>query len=151
VSKAYNFNEASSGTYDITARNLFYLVDDSAKVTPIYATNGAHTARVSGKIPATRPAHQTRASYNGCSSSQQSQLVSAAAAAQNYAGAAFSYLQSHTSSSSRFTTWFGTYTSSHHTTVLNHFSNLNSNDYSAYSYDCTCNDAGVYAYTFPDE
>jgi peptidyl-Lys metalloendopeptidase len=151
VSKAYNFNDASIGTLDIKARNLFYLVDDSAKVTTIYAETEAHTARLAAKIPTARPAHQKRAQYNGCSSSEQSQLVAAAAAAQNYAAGAFQYLQSHTSSTSRFTTWFGTYSSSHHSTVLNHFSNLNSNDYSSYTYDCTCNDAGVYAYTFPDE
>ncbi|KAF7763478.1 hypothetical protein Agabi119p4_8015 [Agaricus bisporus var. burnettii] len=151
LSEAYSFNEVNEGSYAIKARNLFYLVDDSAKVTPIHATTEAHTARLSGNLSTTRPTIQKRASYVGCTASEQSILVSAASAAQNYASGARSYLQSHTSSSSRFTTWFGTYTSSHHNTVLDHFSKISSNDFSSYTYDCTCNDAGVFAFVFPDQ
>ena len=61
------------------------------------------------------------------------------------------YTTAHTSSTTRFTTWFGTYSSSHHSTIQTHFSNLNSNTYSSYHFDCTCTDSGTYAYVYPDE
>ena len=59
------------------------------------------------------------------------------------------YLQAHTSSTSRFNTWFGTYSAADHSTVLTHFTNLNGNNYSAYSFDCSCTDYGVWAYSRP--
>jgi peptidyl-Lys metalloendopeptidase len=148
---AYNFSDAGEGTYSFEARNLFYAVDDSTKVTPVHATVESHTARVSGKLAVSRPVIQSRATYNGCSSSQQSSLVSAASAAQSYAASALSYLQSHTSATTRYTTWFGTYSSDRHSTVLSHFSHLSSNNFAANTYDCTCTDAGTYAYVYPDE
>jgi len=151
LSAAYNFTAAGEGAYSFEARNLFYLVDDSAKITPIYAQAEAHTARVSGKLAVTRPNVHRRAAYNGCSSSQQSSLVSAASAAQSYASSALSYLQSHTSATTRFTTWFGTYTSTRHSTVQSHFSAISGGSFSSFTYDCTCTDSGTYAYVFPDD
>lgn len=59
----------------------------------------------------------------------------------------FSYLNAHTSSTPRFTTWFGSYTSSHRSTVLSHYSNLNG-DPNSVTYDCsTCDMADTFAYT----
>ena len=60
----------------------------------------------------------------------------------------YSYLQSHTAASPRYTTWFGAYTSSRHSTVLSHYSNLNSNDYTSYTYDCSTCTSTAYAYTY---
>jgi peptidyl-Lys metalloendopeptidase len=149
VSTTYNFKR--EGSYTFEARNLFYAVDDSDNVTQIHADVEAHTARVSGKLTASRPAAEKRATYNGCSSSQQSGLVPAASTAATYAANALSYLQSHTSSTSRFNTWFGTYTSAHHSTVLSHFTSINSNNFNSFTFDCTCTDAGTYAYVYPTE
>lgn len=145
---AYNFTAAGEGAYSFEARNLFYLVDDSAKVTPVYALAEAHSARVSGKLAVTRPNIEKRATYNGCSSSRQSDLASAASAAQNYASSALSYLQSHTSSTTRYATWFGAYDSTRHNTVQSHFSNISGGNFSSFTYDCTCTDAGTYAYVY---
>ncbi|CDO73189.1 hypothetical protein BN946_scf185007.g244 [Trametes cinnabarina] len=52
--------------------------------------------------------------------------------------------------SSRYTTWFGSYTSSHHNTVLSHYTKMNGNNYSSFTYDCTCTDPSTYAYVYPD-
>jgi peptidyl-Lys metalloendopeptidase len=130
---------------------LFYLVDDSAKITAIYANAEAHNARVSGKLAVAQPTLEKRASFNGCSASQQNDLNAAASAAQNYAGDAASYLRSHTSATPRFTTWFGPFTSSRYNTVGSHFNNIAGNTFSAFAYDCTCTEAGTFAYVYPDQ
>ncbi|EPQ60339.1 peptidyl-Lys metalloendopeptidase [Gloeophyllum trabeum ATCC 11539] len=159
ISSAYNFTTPGEGRYSFEARNVFYHVDDDGVVGDVLYANheDVHTLSLSGKLVKARvsptPASRfgKRESYNGCSSSQKSALVSAAPAAQTYVANALSYLKSHTSSTTRYTTWFGTYTSSRHSTVQTHFNNLNGNDYSSFTYDCTCTDSGTYAYVYPDD
>lgn len=63
----------------------------------------------------------------------------------------YSYTKANTASTTRFTTWFGTFTTAHHTTIQTHYTNLNGNTYSSYEFDCTCTDSGTYAYVYPDE
>ncbi|KAJ3527845.1 hypothetical protein NM688_g8073 [Phlebia brevispora] len=84
-----------------------------------------------------------------CSASQETTLVAAALAAQNYAAAALSYTLARSISPPRFLTWFGT--AADHDTVLIHFTNLSGNNYSAHSLDCACSctDSSVYAYSGP--
>jgi peptidyl-Lys metalloendopeptidase len=62
-----------------------------------------------------------------------------------------SYLTSHTSTTDRYTQWFGTYTSARHSTVLSHFTNMVSHPYTDYTYDCSCTESGTYAYVYPDQ
>ncbi|KAG6908007.1 hypothetical protein DXG01_006542 [Tephrocybe rancida] len=149
LSEAYAF--AKEGEYAVVANNLFYIVDAQKQAVPVYATVEAHSANLTGKLAVKRPAQFKRATYNGCSSSEQSGLVSAASGAQSYAASALSYLNAHTSSTTRFVTWFGTYTAAHHTTVTSHYSKISGNNFSSNTYDCTCTDSGTYAYVYPDE
>ncbi|OBZ68536.1 Peptidyl-Lys metalloendopeptidase [Grifola frondosa] len=154
LSAAYNFTTSGAGTYTIEALNVFNYIDPETNApVEIWADAEAHTAAVSGKLAIVRATSTLtrRATYNGCSSSEQSGLVTAASAAQSYVAGALSYLQTHTAATPRYTTWFGSYTSSRHSTVLQHYTNMNGNDYSSYSFDCTCTDAGTYAYVYPDE
>ncbi|KAL4246974.1 secreted metalloproteinase M35 [Abortiporus biennis] len=152
LSAAYNFTSSGAGAYTVEANNLFHYVDPATnKAVPIYANAEVHSAKVAGQLAVARNTLTKRATFTGCSSSQQSGLNAAAPAAQTYAANALSYLQAHTSSTSRYTTWFGTYTSSRHSTVLTHYTNLNSNTYSSYHFDCTCTDSGTYAYVYPDD
>ncbi|KAG6873177.1 hypothetical protein C0995_001787 [Termitomyces sp. Mi166 len=148
LSEAYAF--AKEGEYNIVSNNRFYIVNAQKEAVPIYATAEAHTTTLTGKLAVPRFTQIKRATYDGCSSSEQSSLISAASGAQTYAANALSYLNSHTSSTTRFVTWFGTYTSSHHSTVTSHFNAISSHDISAYTFDCTCTDAGTYAYVYPD-
>ncbi|KAH9944017.1 peptidyl-Lys metalloendopeptidase [Epithele typhae] len=150
LSKAYNFTTSGEGKYTIEASNLFHYVDAEGKVQELRADAEAHVAALSGKLAVSRPLER-RASYNGCSSSRQSSLVTAASSAQSYAASALSYLNSHTSSTTRYTTWFGTYTSSRHSTVQSHFSKISGGSYSSFTYDCTCTDSGTYAYVYPSD
>ncbi|KAI8873096.1 peptidyl-Lys metalloendopeptidase [Ramicandelaber brevisporus] len=78
-------------------------------------------------------------SFVGCSATQQNDINTAAANAQRYAADASRYLNSHTSATPRYTTWFGTYTASRHNTVRDHFNKISGNHFSSYTYDCsTC-------------
>ena len=61
------------------------------------------------------------------------------------------YASAHTAATDRFTTWFGAYSAADHNTIVTHFTNLNSNNYSAYAFDCYCTDSGVYAYSSPSK
>ncbi|KAF7793438.1 hypothetical protein EIP86_004550 [Pleurotus ostreatoroseus] len=153
LSTAYNFTSSGPGHYSFAAVNRFHYVDpETGEPVKVYAEQPqAHTAAVSGKLSVSRPSLARRETYNGCSSSEESSLVSAASAAQSYAASALSYTEAHTSSTTRFTTWFGTFSTSHHSTIQTHFTNLNSNSYASYTYDCTCTDSGTYAYVYPDD
>lgn len=50
----------------------------------------------------------------------------------------------------RYTYWFGTYSSSRFSRVKTTFTNLN-NKFSTWWYDCSCTESGTYAYTYPSE
>lgn len=152
VAHSYNFTRSGAAKYDFHARNAFLVVNDDSSISTIYADSSAHAAHISGKLASPRPTITLgkRASYNGCSASQQTALVSAAAAAQSYAAAASSYASSKTASTTRYTTWFGTYTTSRHSTVVSQYSKISSNTFSSFTFDCTCTDSGTYAYVYPD-
>ncbi|KAG6894865.1 hypothetical protein C0992_004261 [Termitomyces sp. T32_za158] len=149
LSEAYAFDK--EGEYKIVSNNQFYLVNVKKEAATINATVNTYTTTLTGKLSTDRFTQVKRATYYGCSSSEQSSLVSAASGAQSYAANAYSYLYSHTSSTSRFDTWFGTYASSRHSVVLSHFDNISNNNFASFNYDCTCTDSGVYAYVYPDD
>lgn len=90
MSAAYNLTLSGEGQYDIEANNLFHVVDANNAIVPVYAEAEAHSAKVQGKLAVAPSTLAKRISYNGCSSSQQSQLVTAASNAQSYAAGAYS-------------------------------------------------------------
>ncbi|KAJ8462294.1 hypothetical protein ONZ51_g10989 [Trametes cubensis] len=154
LSAAYNFTLPGAGKYTVEPSNLFHFVDpETNEPVEIRADTETHVAAVSGKLTVVRPTPTLtkRETYNGCSSSEKTGINSAASAAQSYVAGALSYLQSHTAASPRYTTWFGSYTSSRHSTVLSHYTNMNGNDYTSFTYDCTCDEADTYAYVYPDD
>ncbi|TFK72457.1 zincin [Pluteus cervinus] len=153
LSKAYDFSSSGEGTYDVEARNTFYIVQDDDKLDTIFAATEAHTTEVVGSLAARAvpTGHLSRrATYRSCSESQRSQLVEAAAAAQTYVANVVAYLQSHMSDNPLYTTWFGVLTPSRWSTVLSHFISISSVPFSSYTFDCSCTDAGTYAYVYPD-
>ncbi|KAI9242561.1 MAG: zinc peptidase from Grifola Frondosa [Podila humilis] len=91
-----------------------------------------------------------RATFRGCSADQQDQLNDAATGAQNLAASASSYINSHNSATPRYTTWFGSFTPERHSTVASHYTNIESNSFSSYIYDCTCTDPNETGYVYPD-
>jgi len=90
--------------------------------------------------------YDKRAGFNSCSDDQQSQLHDAAGGAQTYATNTYSYVSGISSGTPRFTTWFGAYDDDHKGTVQNHLGLISGNDFSSFTFDCSCTDPGVYAY-----
>ncbi len=89
-------------------------------------------------------------SYTGCTTSRQSLLVTARNNASTYAANSFNYLNAGTTGA-RYTTWFGTYSSSRYSTVRTHFSNIRSAmDTASVRFNCTCTDS-AYAYVYPSQ
>jgi len=148
----YNFTVSGEASYNIYAKNTFYIVNADSTISTLHADVDSHSAKLSGKLAVARSTLVKRATYNGCTSSQRSSIVSAASAAQNLAARALSYASSHTSSTPRYTTWFGAYTAARHSTVVSHYSAIDSTPFSSYTFDCsTCTEADTYAYVYPDE
>jgi peptidyl-Lys metalloendopeptidase len=89
-------------------------------------------------------------SYSLCSSSQQTSVSTAVNSAKTYANNTSTYLNGIASGTTRYTTWFGSYTSTRLTTARNHFTNIkNAFANSAVVVDCSCTDSGTYAYVYP--
>ncbi|QRO02075.1 peptidase M35 [Archangium violaceum] len=89
-------------------------------------------------------------SYSGaCTSSEQSSISTAVTNARTYANNASTYLNGITSGTSRYTTWFGTYSTTNVGTARSHFTNIkNAFANAAIVVDCSCSDS-YYAYVYP--
>ena len=90
-------------------------------------------------------------SFNKCTTSQQSDLVGARSNASTYAANALSYLNSHNSGTTRYTTWFGVFDSGRYNTVTSHYSAIsNAMDTASMTFDCGCKKK-YYAYVYPNQ
>lgn len=89
-------------------------------------------------------------SFNRCTTTQQADLISARNNASTYAANALSYLNGN-NQGARYTTWFGTYTSSRYTTVKSNFSKISTAmDNASVNFDCGCKKT-YYAYVYPNQ
>ena len=155
VSEGYNFTASGPGAYDFSPDSKFYVVGEGEKVEIVQAeTPKTYTTQVEGPTLAVarRDEHSSghlskRATFVSCSSSRQALINTAAASAETYAANAKAYLTANTASTTRFTTWFGSFTAAHRTTVLSHFTKIDSNTFSSFTYDCSCTDSS-YAYVY---
>lgn len=87
--------------------------------------------------------------FNKCSSTQQSQLLTARANASTYAANSVTYLGG--ALGSRYTTWFGAYTASRYNKVNANFGAIKSAmDNAAVTFDCGCKKK-YYAYVYPTQ
>ncbi|CAE6412552.1 unnamed protein product, partial [Rhizoctonia solani] len=91
-----------------------------------------------------------RVAYVGCSTTRQSQIATAVTSANSYVSAATSYLNGISSGTTRYTTWFGTYSSSRASTVRSHFSAIGT-DASSTTYDCSTCTSSAYAYVYANQ
>jgi peptidyl-Lys metalloendopeptidase len=91
-------------------------------------------------------------SFSGrCSSTQQSTIVSAVGAAQGMANDSVNYLNGTPRASTRYTTWFGTYSSAGWSEVRGHFVNIkDALDNKPLVFDCSCKKS-YYAYVYPTQ
>ncbi|KAF5310969.1 hypothetical protein D9619_007946 [Psilocybe cf. subviscida] len=164
LSEAYNFTFRGSGKheYHIAPKDIFYVVTspganstDTPKITPITAKVTAHLANISSSIPPLRKSHLSRRkpSYANCTQNQQISLTNAALVAQAYVSGAKAFASSLTAStnSSRYKTWFGAWSASRHKTVVEQYTAISANNFSTYTFDCSCAEQNTFAYVYPDE
>jgi peptidyl-Lys metalloendopeptidase len=89
-------------------------------------------------------------SFTNCSSKQQSTVTSSLNAAQTYAANAAAYLNAGTVGS-RYTKWFGAYSSTRYNTVKSNFSAIKTAfDSKPITVDCGCTQ-NYYAYVYPSQ
>ena len=90
-------------------------------------------------------------SYVKCTNTQQTQIVPARNSAVTYANDAKSYLATG-AAGSRYTWWFGTYTSGNYSLMTTHFNNLVSAlSTQPYTFNCGCKQKNTYAYVYPNQ
>lgn len=90
--------------------------------------------------------------FIGCTQLQQNHLYQAISDANKYASSADSYMKSQKSSTPRYTTWFGAFTSFRHNTIANHFAKISMTKFEGYTYDCsTCTNPSKFAYVYPEQ
>ncbi|KIM33629.1 hypothetical protein M408DRAFT_60879, partial [Serendipita vermifera MAFF 305830] len=152
LSAAYNFTRV--GDYEVDAANLFHYQDENGQPVAIRADIASiHSAKLSGNLVSSTVARRSmslakRASFVSCSSTRSSQINTALTTTTTYVANAVTYLTSLTSGTTRYTTWFGTYSSSRKSTVLSHYTKIKTSDPKTYTYDCSCTD-DYYAYVYP--
>lgn len=132
---------------------LFYYQDSDGNPVPIYATiSSTHQAKISGSLKSRhvekrdayhekyRNKNKKRADYANCVASQEDTILPASYQASLYVADAEKYLTLMSSSSERYTTWFGEYDSKRKDTVLSHYANIRSTNVKSYTFDCGCVD-----------
>ncbi|CAE6500423.1 unnamed protein product [Rhizoctonia solani] len=152
----YNFTSSGAGEYQFSASNVFQYVDSNGKLATISADTQSHKLKVGGSLASAKgaPNHDRRGisrraiGYTSCTSARQTLIATAANSANTYVANANTYLAGISSGTTRYTTWFGTFTSARFSTVKSHYS-LIGTDATSTTYDCTCTDSGTYAYVYP--
>ncbi|KAF8317605.1 deuterolysin M35 metalloprotease [Clavulina sp. PMI_390] len=159
----YNFTTAGPGDYEIVPTNdaiLFSFIDANGAIGTIRAdvTDGFHVTLSGSTKPSFYVGEETSVglvrranSFTGCSSSEKAALKTAAQNAQTYADAAYRYLTRISASTTRYTTWFGTYTASRKNVVQTHYNYIRNGQLATDSFDCLCKRPDVYAFVYPNK
>jgi peptidyl-Lys metalloendopeptidase len=156
VSSVYDFSKLGAGKYSFIPSNTFYYVDPkTSKPVTIYARSAAaHQLAISGSLTPSSAQSSSkvakRATFNGCSDDEESQLNDAITTAQNYAQETSEYTDEQVEATPRYTTWFGDYSDDSHAKVSTAFDKINGSDFSSFTYDCSCKIPDVFAYVYPD-
>jgi len=88
--------------------------------------------------------------YDRCTTTQQSEALTARTEATNYSSNALSYLNTG-KSDARFTTWFGVFDPTRYSTVTTHFTKITEAFVTAgITYHCACKQP-YYAYVYPNQ
>ncbi|HWS24940.1 MAG TPA: M35 family metallo-endopeptidase, partial [Xanthomonadales bacterium] len=102
----------------------------------------------------TGPMNFTKAAaYANCTSTRQSQIASAHTQAKTYATNSLNYMNTG-SAGTRYTTWFGSYTSTRYASVKSHYTKISAAlNNSTVTYNCSCApaNASAFAYVYPSQ
>ncbi|WP_179958172.1 M35 family metallo-endopeptidase [Chitinimonas arctica] len=89
---------------------------------------------------------------SNCSVTRRTQISSGVSAASSYANNSTSYLNGTPSGTTRYTTWFGRFSSANWNTAKAQFTKIkDALDNKPLVFDCSCTDSGVYAYVYPNQ
>ncbi|MBB1268170.1 M35 family metallo-endopeptidase [Shewanella sp. SR44-3] len=129
----------------VATNSVNFYLEGRQKVSP------THQITADGIISTMASAAGGSVSFTGrCSNSEQSSILSGLNAARSMASNAKSYMQ-FSSPTSRYNTWFGSYSSSRWSTVANNFSNIDSAlNNQPLTFDCSCNKS-YFAYVYPTQ
>jgi peptidyl-Lys metalloendopeptidase len=120
--------------------------------TPVLLWTTGRTARVKDAQTQGEGTEADITYTGGCTSSEQSTLVSSVDAATTYSTESHSYLNGTPTGTQRYVKWFGKFKSGRWNTAQTHFSAIESAfKTKPLTLDCSCNDNGVYAYVFSDQ
>lgn len=147
-----------SDVYDLSVTGTYairYELESRAGVTALASNEvslfieGRRNSRT--ELEAQRQVTAQGLSYSGaCTSSEQSSITTAFNSAKTYSNNSYSYLSGTPSATTRYTTWFGTYSSTGWSEIKTHFNKIaNAFASAAVVVDCSCNDSGTYAYVYP--
>jgi peptidyl-Lys metalloendopeptidase len=156
VNLAEYYDLSVTGDYEVVYKaqssNLFTEKSNNGSSTTTLSSQPI-SLKVDGRTkpvtPTATPAPTTGTGFNACTTTQQSQLLTARQEALNYATSASSYLSGINSGTARYLTWFGSYTNTRFSLVTDHFNSLSSAWANAYvTFDCKCRQ-NYYAYVYP--
>jgi peptidyl-Lys metalloendopeptidase len=138
--------------YDLSATGDYKVVVEVAQKTSNTVSAWVEGRAVAAPEPLDIDAGTASLAYSGrCSLTQQDTIAGAVGQASSYSQAAMDYLGRLTSTSTRFTTWFGPYSSARRTTAYNHFVAIDDAfDTKPITVDCKCK-KNYYAYVYPTQ
>jgi peptidyl-Lys metalloendopeptidase len=156
LSEVYDFSQSGNYTISFDASNLPVSGNNRGGLETLSGMkSGGLNLSVDGR-PVKMPesvfpnAVSGNTTFSKCTTTQQGTAATARNNASTYAANALSYLNSGTVGS-RYTTWFGAYTSGRYSTVTSHFLNISSAmDTSTVNIDCGCKKT-YYAYVYPNQ
>jgi peptidyl-Lys metalloendopeptidase len=162
ISSTVNLGEyydlSQSGQYEIfygvASFNLYDEKGNAFKYRGVL-TSGKISVNIEGRAGKGKPTQPPPPppggnSFNACTTEQQSLLAQARNQAKIYAADSEGYLVAGTQGS-RYTTWFGTYSLTRHTTVKNNFIAISdAMDNAGVTFDCKCKQ-NYYAYVYPND
>lgn len=135
--------------YDFSSSDRYTIRYEAAVGSAKLASNDV-TLWVEGRISAP-VAEIGTLSYTACTAAQTSTVGQAVNAASTMANGADAYLAGTGSGTPRYTTWFGTYSSSNWNTAKSHFTSIKGAiDTKPLAFDCSCKKR-YYAYVYPTQ
>ncbi|KAH7340845.1 hypothetical protein B0J17DRAFT_716024 [Rhizoctonia solani] len=151
----YNFTRSGAGEYNFSASNIFQYVDENGQLASVIAETETNKLRLGGSLvslrhkqsPKWRGITRRDIGYKDCSPDQQSLINAAANSANEYVANATAYLDGISTSTDRYTQWFGTFDTTRFNTVKSHFVNIGT-DATSSTYDCGCTQSATYAYVY---
>jgi peptidyl-Lys metalloendopeptidase len=126
-------------------------LEEGAKVVASNAVSTFFEGRANSASDLAEAQEKSIAFSGRCSATQQSTINSAVGAAQSMANGSVSYLNGTPRASTRYTTWFGTYSSANWGVVKSHYTNIkNALDTKPLVFDCSCKQS-YYAYVYANQ